>query len=64
MLYISNSLKDVNRKDNHDLKHRMVNGKQNSVKFRENRTYFFRSKNKKNPQKQEVRMSGQKISII
>ena len=24
----------------------MVNGKQNSVKFRENRTYFFRSKNK------------------
>ena len=40
MLYISNSLKDINRKFNYDLRH-IVEWLRANVKFTQNRTYSF-----------------------
>ena len=65
ILYISNSLKYTNRKVNYRSKTycRMVKGKQNFVKFRRNRTYSFRSKNKNITKNMIFRISEQKINI-
>ena len=42
----------------------MVKGKQNFVKFRQNRTHIFRSKNKNDTKNMNFSISGQKINII
>ena len=66
MLYISNSLKDVNKKVNYDLRHIVEPLRGNKISLNSGKTEVFllRSKNKKITKNMNLRISGQEINII
>ena len=66
MLYISSSLKEINRKVNYDLRHIVERLKANKISLNLGKMelILFRSKNKKITKIMNFRISGQKINII
>ena len=65
VLYVSNSLKDINNKINHDLKNIVEWLRANKISLNAGKTelVIFRSKNKRITKKLNFRISGQKIKI-
>ena len=66
MLYASNSLKDINRKVNYDLRHIVEWLRANKISLNSGKTelVLFRYKNKKITKSMNFRISGQKINIL
>ena len=66
MLYISNSLKDTNRKVNYDLRHIVKWLRANKISINSSKTEFilFRSKHQNIAKNMNFGISGQKINII
>ena len=66
ILYTSNSLKDINRKINHNLKSIAEWLKANKISLNSGKSelVLFRSKDKKITKNMNFRISGQKINII
>ena len=66
MLYISNSLKDTNRKVNYDLRHIVEWLRANKISLNSGKTelILFRSKHKNITKNMNFRISGKEINII
>ena len=66
MVYISNSLNNINRKVNFDLRHIVEWLRANKISLNSGKTelILFRSKNKEITKNENLRINGQKIYII
>ena len=66
ILYTSKSLKDINKKVNHDLKNIVEWVRANKISLNSSKTelILFRSKNKLINKKMNFRISGQKIEMV
>ena len=66
MLYISNSLKDINRNVNYDLRYIGEWFRENKISLNAGKTelIFFKSENKKITKNMNSRIRGQKINSI